>query len=77
MPLLRPVLVLVLVVTVIGSFQVFDTVAVTTGGGPVNATRVIQYVHLPKVPSPSRTSATPPPCPSFSSSSSPWWPSSR
>ena len=43
MPLLRPVLVLVLVVTVIGSFQVFDTVAVTTGGGPVNATRVIQY----------------------------------
>lgn len=42
-PLLRPVLVLVLVVTVIGSFQVFDTVAVTTGGGPVNATRVIQY----------------------------------
>jgi multiple sugar transport system permease protein len=43
MPLLRPVLVLVLVVTVIGSFQVFDTVAVTTQGGPVNATRVIQY----------------------------------
>jgi multiple sugar transport system permease protein len=43
MPLLRPVLVLVLVVTVIGSFQVFDTVAVTTAGGPVNATRVIQY----------------------------------
>jgi multiple sugar transport system permease protein len=42
-PLLRPVLVLVLVVTVIGSFQVFDTVAVTTAGGPVNATRVIQY----------------------------------
>ncbi|WP_087873826.1 carbohydrate ABC transporter permease, partial [Arthrobacter globiformis] len=43
LPLLRPVLVLVLVVTVIGSFQVFDTVAVTTQGGPVNATRVIQY----------------------------------
>jgi multiple sugar transport system permease protein len=42
-PLLRPVLVLVLVVTVIGSFQVFDTVSVTTQGGPVNATRVIQY----------------------------------
>jgi multiple sugar transport system permease protein len=42
MPLLRPVLVLVLVITVVGSFQVFDTVAVTTGGGPVNATRVIQ-----------------------------------
>ncbi|HKU29322.1 carbohydrate ABC transporter permease [Arthrobacter sp. NyZ413] len=43
LPLLRPVLVLVLVVTVIGSFQVFDTVAVTTQGGPVNATRVLQY----------------------------------
>jgi multiple sugar transport system permease protein len=43
LPLLRPVLVMVLVVTVIGSFQVFDTVSVTTAGGPVNATRVIQY----------------------------------
>lgn len=42
-PLLRPVLVLVLVLTVIGSFQIFDTVAVTTSGGPVNATRVIYY----------------------------------
>lgn len=42
MPLLRPVLVLVLIITVTGSFQVFDTVAVTTGGGPVNASRVIQ-----------------------------------
>ena len=42
-PLLRPVLALVLVVTVIGSFQVFDTVAVTTQGGPVNASRVMQY----------------------------------
>jgi multiple sugar transport system permease protein len=41
LPLLRPVLALVLTVTVIGSFQIFDTVAVTTGGGPVNATRVI------------------------------------
>jgi multiple sugar transport system permease protein len=46
MPLLRPVLVLVLVVTVIGSFQVFDTVAVTTAGGPINASRVIQmYIY--------------------------------
>ena len=46
LPLLRPVLVLVLVVTVIGSFQVFDTVAVTTAGGPINASRVIQmYIY--------------------------------
>ncbi len=42
LPLLRPVLVLVLIITVTGSFQVFDTVAITTGGGPGNATRVIQ-----------------------------------
>ena len=33
----------VLVITVTGSFQVFDTVAVTTQGGPVNATRVMQF----------------------------------
>jgi multiple sugar transport system permease protein len=43
LPLLRPVLALVLVITVTGSFQVFDTVAVTTRGGPGNASRVIQY----------------------------------
>ncbi|WBQ03729.1 carbohydrate ABC transporter permease [Kribbella sp. CA-293567] len=43
LPLLRPVMVMVLVVTMIGSFQIFDTVAVTTQGGPVNATRVIYY----------------------------------
>ncbi|PPK98687.1 multiple sugar transport system permease protein [Kineococcus xinjiangensis] len=43
MPLLRPVLVLVLVLTVIGSFQIFDTVAVTTKGGPIDSTRVIYY----------------------------------
>lgn len=42
LPLLRPVLVLVLIITVTGSFQVFDTVAVTTTGGPGNASRVIQ-----------------------------------
>ncbi|TDC73358.1 sugar ABC transporter permease [Micromonospora sp. KC606] len=43
LPLLRPVLAMVLVLTVIGSFQIFDTIAVTTKGGPVNATRVIYY----------------------------------
>ncbi|HSF98807.1 MAG TPA: sugar ABC transporter permease, partial [Ornithinibacter sp.] len=46
LPLLRPVLVLVLIITVTGSFQVFDTVAITTGGGPGNASRVIQmYIY--------------------------------
>jgi multiple sugar transport system permease protein len=43
MPLLRPVLALVMVITVVGSFQIFDTVAVTTEGGPINSTRVIYY----------------------------------
>jgi multiple sugar transport system permease protein len=42
-PLLRPILALVLIITVVGSFQVFDTVAVTTRGGPVDASRVLQY----------------------------------
>ncbi|TFD91784.1 sugar ABC transporter permease [Cryobacterium lactosi] len=46
LPLLRPILGLVLIISVIGSFQVFDTVSVTTGGGPVNATRVLQvYIY--------------------------------
>lgn len=43
LPLLRPILALVLVVSLIGSFQIFDTVAVTTKGGPIGATRVIYY----------------------------------
>lgn len=42
-PLLRPVLVFVLVTTIIGSFQIFDTIAVTTTGGPAGATRVILW----------------------------------
>ncbi|MBP7960358.1 MAG: sugar ABC transporter permease [Caldilineaceae bacterium] len=42
-PLLRPVLVFVLVTSVIGSFQLFDVVAITTKGGPVNATKVINW----------------------------------
>lgn len=46
LPLLRPILALVLIMTVIGSFQVFDTVAVTTAGGPANATNVLQlYIY--------------------------------
>jgi multiple sugar transport system permease protein len=42
-PLLRPVLAFILVTSVIGSFQVFDVIAVTTAGGPANSTRVILY----------------------------------
>jgi multiple sugar transport system permease protein len=33
--------VFVLVTTIIGSFQIFDTIAITTKGGPVDATRVL------------------------------------
>ncbi|MFG1604901.1 carbohydrate ABC transporter permease [Actinoplanes sp. NPDC049265] len=43
LPLLRPVLALVLVVSLIGSFQIFDTIAVTTRGNPASATRVLYY----------------------------------
>lgn len=42
-PLLRPILALVLIITIVGSFQVFDTVAVTTQGGPVDSSRVLQF----------------------------------
>lgn len=43
LPLLRPILALVLIITIVGSFQVFDTVAIATAGGPVNASRVLQF----------------------------------
>ncbi|CCH77406.1 Binding-protein-dependent transport systems inner membrane component [Nostocoides japonicum T1-X7] len=42
-PLLRPILSLVLIITIVGSFQVFDTVAIATQGGPVNSSRVLQF----------------------------------
>jgi multiple sugar transport system permease protein len=45
LPLLRPVLAVVLVITMIGSFQIYDTIDVTTSGGPVNASRVI-YIYI-------------------------------
>ena len=45
LPLLRPVMVFVLVTSVTGSIQIFDTVAVTTQGGPAGSTAVIvQYI---------------------------------
>ncbi|MEU6408765.1 sugar ABC transporter permease [Microbispora sp. NPDC046933] len=44
LPMLRPVLALVLVVSLIGSFQIFDTVAVASkGSGAGSAIRVIYY----------------------------------
>jgi multiple sugar transport system permease protein len=43
LPLLRPVMVFVLVTSVTGALQIFDTVAVTTKGGPEESTRVVVY----------------------------------
>ncbi|WP_322768612.1 sugar ABC transporter permease [Frankia sp. Cr1] len=43
LPLLRPTLFFVLVTSVIGSFQVFDTVYAMTKGGPGEATNVLNY----------------------------------
>lgn len=43
LPLLRPVTAFVVVTGVIGSFQIFDTIAITTGGGPGDATRTILW----------------------------------
>ncbi|HET6451767.1 MAG TPA: sugar ABC transporter permease [Spirochaetia bacterium] len=44
LPLLRPVLAFVVVTSVLGSFQIFDTVAVTTKGGPIATTKVFNYM---------------------------------
>lgn len=43
LPLLNPTLFFVLVTTIIGSFQIFDTVYVMTQGGPANATSTINF----------------------------------
>lgn len=43
LPMLSPSLFFVLVMSVIGSFQVFDQVYVLTNGGPANATLVFNY----------------------------------
>ena len=42
-PLLSPTTFFVLVMTVIGSFQVFDTVYVLTSGGPLGSTKVLVF----------------------------------
>ena len=45
-PLLRPILVMVVILSVISSFQVFDIVQVTTKGGPADASNVLQmYIY--------------------------------
>jgi ABC-type sugar transport system permease subunit len=45
-PLLRPVLSMVVILTMIGSFQVFDIVQVATNGGPADASNVLpMYIY--------------------------------
>ncbi|MDR2617895.1 MAG: sugar ABC transporter permease, partial [Treponema sp.] len=43
LPMLSPTLFMVIILAIIGSFQVFDTVLTLTKGGPGNATLVIVY----------------------------------
>jgi multiple sugar transport system permease protein len=43
LPLLRPVLIFVVITSMIGSFQIFDTVIITTQGGPAGSTRTLIY----------------------------------
>ena len=43
LPALRPALFFVIVVETVGAFQVFDTVYVMTGGGPVRASYTLAY----------------------------------
>jgi multiple sugar transport system permease protein len=43
LPLLRPIIALVLVVSLTGSFQIFDTVAVVYRGSPIPEARVIYF----------------------------------
>ena len=43
LPLLRPTTLLILITTMIGSFQMFDLVYVMTDGGPINSTTVMAH----------------------------------
>lgn len=43
LPLLTPTIFFVLIMTIVGSFQIFDMVYLMTGGGPENSTMVMVY----------------------------------
>ena len=43
LPTLRPTIMFVYIIGIIGSFQVFDQIFVMTGGGPINSTRTIVF----------------------------------
>lgn len=42
-PLLSPTIVLVVLITIVGSLKAFDHIMLMTGGGPANATNVLVY----------------------------------
>lgn len=42
-PLLRPITVFIVATSIIGSFQIFDTIAVTTQGGPGTSTQTVMW----------------------------------
>lgn len=42
-PLLSPTIVLVVLITIVGSLKAFDHILLMTGGGPANATNVLVY----------------------------------
>jgi ABC-type sugar transport system permease subunit len=47
LPLLRPVILFVSVIVLIGSMQIFDDPQILTGGGPANATiSIVQYLYV-------------------------------
>jgi sn-glycerol 3-phosphate transport system permease protein len=43
LPMLSPTLFFLVVISMIGSFQVFDTIAIMTQGGPINSTNTFVY----------------------------------
>ncbi len=43
LPMLSPTLFFLAVISMIGSFQVFDTIAIMTQGGPINSTNMFVY----------------------------------
>jgi multiple sugar transport system permease protein len=46
LPMLRPVVLFVMVIVLIGSMQIFDDPQILTGGGPANASiSVVQYLY--------------------------------
>lgn len=43
LPMLSPTLFFLLIINMIGSFQVFETIAIMTSGGPINSTNTLVY----------------------------------